>query len=147
MLEGERRVLERVGIRGEGREEVTAPEGIDDRRGERSGPAGGQEGAGLAQVVAVVVGQERNEPLAIVVHHGSVEGSDGLITSARFVLHRFVTNTQERTNAFFFQLELSGLSRLGTNPIEVLRQGISGYTPPSLRPARSEPYFPGMDTQ
>ena len=67
--------------------------------------------------------------------------------TARFVLHRFVTNTQERTNAFFFQVELSGLSRLGINPLEVLRQGIGGYTPPSLRPARSEPYFPGMDAQ
>lgn len=67
--------------------------------------------------------------------------------TARFVLHRFVTNTQERTNTFFFQVELTGLSRLGSNPLELLRQGIGGYTAPTLRPKGAEPYYPGMYDQ
>jgi len=67
--------------------------------------------------------------------------------AARFVLHRFVTATQERTSAFFFQLELSGLSRIGSSPLELLRQGIGGYTRPSLRPTGAGPYYPGMDEQ
>jgi LPS-assembly protein len=65
--------------------------------------------------------------------------------TARFVLHRFVTNTQDRTNTFFFQLELSGLSRLGSSPMELLRQGIGGYTVPSLRPRAGDDYYPGME--
>lgn len=65
--------------------------------------------------------------------------------TARFLLHRFVTNTQERTNALFFQIELSGLSRLGSSPLELLRQGIGGYSRPSLRPFTASDYYPGTD--
>ena len=65
--------------------------------------------------------------------------------TARFLLHRFVTSTQERTNAFFFQIELTGLSRLGSSPLELLRQGIGGYSRPSLRPLQGGDYYPGMD--
>ena len=65
--------------------------------------------------------------------------------TARFLLHRFVTNTQEQTNAVFFQIELAGLSRLGSSPLELLRQGIGGYSRPSLRPFTANDYYPGMD--
>jgi LPS-assembly protein len=61
------------------------------------------------------------------------------------VLHRFVTSTQERTNTFFFQLELTGLSRLGSSPLELLRQGIGGYTIPNLRQKTADDYYPGVD--
>jgi len=66
---------------------------------------------------------------------------------ARFVLHRFLTGTQQFSNAFFFQLELTGLSRLGTNPFQVLQRGIGGYTTPSLRQKLPDAYYPGMDQQ
>ena len=65
--------------------------------------------------------------------------------TARFVLHRFVTSTQEQTNTFFFQLELSGLSRLGSSPLELLRQGIGGYSIQRLRPKATDDYYPGVD--
>jgi LPS-assembly protein len=56
--------------------------------------------------------------------------------AARFVAHRFVSATQEYVNAMFFQLELNGVSRIGSSPLEVLRQNITGYTktnePPPL---------------
>lgn len=56
--------------------------------------------------------------------------------AARFVAHRFVSATQEYVNAMFFQLELNGVSRIGSSPLEVLRQNVTGYTktnePPPL---------------
>jgi LPS-assembly protein len=45
----------------------------------------------------------------------------------RLVAHRFVTAEQQYSNSIQFQLELKGLSRLGINPLETLRQNIPGY--------------------
>ena len=46
----------------------------------------------------------------------------------RMVAHRFITAEQQVSSSFFVQLELNGLSRLGVNPLEVLRENIPGYT-------------------
>lgn len=51
----------------------------------------------------------------------------------RLVAHRFATATQQTTNAFFVQLELSGLSNIGSNPLSLLRQSITGYTRPEAQ--------------
>jgi len=48
--------------------------------------------------------------------------------AARIVMHRFATATNEYTNAMFFQLELTGISRVGSSPLEMLRQSIPGYS-------------------
>jgi LPS-assembly protein len=45
----------------------------------------------------------------------------------RVVGQRLPTATGVVTTALFFQLELNGLSKLGSNPIEVLRSSIPGY--------------------
>lgn len=45
----------------------------------------------------------------------------------RAVAHRFITATQQYSTSFQIQLELSGLSRIGINPLETLRQNIPGY--------------------
>jgi LPS-assembly protein len=45
----------------------------------------------------------------------------------RLVAHRFATATQQYSNSIQFQLELKGLSKLGINPLETLRQNIPGY--------------------
>jgi len=45
----------------------------------------------------------------------------------RAVAHRFITATQQFSTSFQIQLELSGLSRIGINPLETIRQNISGY--------------------
>jgi LPS-assembly protein len=47
--------------------------------------------------------------------------------AARFVAHRFVSGVDEYVTSFFVQLELTGVSRIGPNPLDVLRQNISGY--------------------
>ncbi len=45
----------------------------------------------------------------------------------RAVAHRFITATQQVSTSFQIQLELSGLSKIGINPLETLRQNIAGY--------------------
>jgi LPS-assembly protein len=53
---------------------------------------------------------------------------DGGCWVGRFVLQKFVTTAQRTTTAIFFQIELNGLSRLGSNPLDQLRRNIPGYT-------------------
>ena len=45
----------------------------------------------------------------------------------RAVAHRFITATDQYSTSFQIQLELTGLSRIGINPLETLRQNIAGY--------------------
>lgn len=46
---------------------------------------------------------------------------------ARIVGQRIPTATEQATTALFFQLELNGLSKLGSNPLEALRKSVPGY--------------------
>ncbi|MBM3394889.1 MAG: LPS assembly protein LptD, partial [Betaproteobacteria bacterium] len=64
--------------------------------------------------------------------HEIVEGLAGLEYNAdcwavRAVAHKFATATQAATTTFFLQLEFTGLAGLGSNPLDVLRQSITGY--------------------
>ena len=45
----------------------------------------------------------------------------------RAVANRFITSTQQYSTSFQIQLELTGFSRIGINPLETLRQNIPGY--------------------
>jgi LPS-assembly protein len=65
--------------------------------------------------------------------------------TARFVAQRFVVAANEYTTAVFFQFELGGLSRLGSNPLAILRQNIGGYERAPARPPAPGEYYPGMD--
>jgi LPS-assembly protein len=57
---------------------------------------------------------------------GGVEYNAGCWV-ARFVLQQFVTLGQVSNRGFFLQLEFSGLSRIGSNPLQILRQNVAGY--------------------
>lgn len=57
----------------------------------------------------------------------------------RLVVRRFATATQEAATAIFVQLELNGLTQIGSDPLEVLRQSIPGYTKLNVPAAKSEP--------
>ena len=46
----------------------------------------------------------------------------------RMGAQRFVTTTNKTSTQMFFQLELSGLSSLGNNPLTALRSSVPGYT-------------------
>ncbi len=45
----------------------------------------------------------------------------------RAVVHRLKTTTEQATTAFYLQLELNGLARLGTNPLDLLRRSVPGF--------------------
>ena len=64
--------------------------------------------------------------------HKVLEGLAGFEYNAgcwqvRAVAHRFITATQTYSTSFQIQLELSGLTRIGINPLETIRQNITGY--------------------
>jgi LPS-assembly protein len=63
----------------------------------------------------------------------------------RIVAQRLITNVQQVSNSVFAQIELNGLARLGTNPIDVLRRSVPGYqtvNEPTVPTAVGAEYFP-----
>ena len=48
--------------------------------------------------------------------------------TARLVVQRFATATNELSTGIFAQLELNGLVRVGSDPLNALRQSIAGFT-------------------
>lgn len=75
--------------------------------------------------------------------HRTVEGLIGAEYNGgcwvlRVVAHRFATTTQQASTTLFVQLELNGVSRIGSNPMETLKRNIGGY-------ARLDPRDPRPD--
>ncbi|HEY9460088.1 MAG TPA: LPS-assembly protein LptD [Paralcaligenes sp.] len=63
--------------------------------------------------------------------------------TARVVMQRYAVSAQQVNTALFFQLELSGLGSLGTDPMSLLRRTISDYestTPPIPEKTNFERY-------
>jgi LPS-assembly protein len=58
---------------------------------------------------------------------GGVEYNGGCWV-ARFVAQRYELATESASSAVFIQLELNGLSRIGSNPLEQLKRNIPGYS-------------------
>ncbi|MCG6874603.1 MAG: LPS-assembly protein LptD [Betaproteobacteria bacterium] len=56
----------------------------------------------------------------------------------RGVVQSFVTSSTQRTYEFFVQLELNGLARIGTSPLDALRRSIPGYTRTNAPASRSD---------
>lgn len=76
---------------------------------------------------------------------GIIEGLLGLeylqdCWTFRFVFQRFITASATPTTALFFQLDLNGLGRLGSNPFDILRRNIPGYRLPTDRPQPGSKY-------
>lgn len=66
---------------------------------------------------------------------------DGGCWALRIVGHRLSTATNANTSAVFVELELNGVTRVGSNPLEVLSRNIGGYTRYDPRLARPNEYF------
>jgi LPS-assembly protein len=47
--------------------------------------------------------------------------------TGRIVFQRYAVSTIETNTALFFQLELTGLGALGTDPLKTLSESIPGY--------------------
>ena len=52
---------------------------------------------------------------------------DGGCWVGRVVLQRLATQTQTSNTALFFQLELNGFAKVGSNPLDILRRNVPGY--------------------
>lgn len=53
----------------------------------------------------------------------------------RFVAQRFTTGAQQTNTGFFVQLELNDFVKVGSDPLEILKQSIPGYTKMNDKPA------------
>ena len=52
---------------------------------------------------------------------------DGGCWVGRIVIQRLATLTQRSNTALFFQLELNGFTKVGSNPLNILRRNVPGY--------------------
>ena len=66
---------------------------------------------------------------------------DGGCWVFRAVGHRFATALNAVNTSVFFQLELNGVSRIGSNPMDVLRRNVGGYTRLDPRAPRTDDYY------
>ncbi|NMG65725.1 LPS assembly protein LptD [Azoarcus indigens] len=52
---------------------------------------------------------------------------DGGCWVFRVAAHRFATNSEDTTQAFFIQLELNDLASIGTSPVSLIKRSVPGY--------------------
>ena len=67
---------------------------------------------------------------------------DGGCWAFRVVAHSFATTATTSVKSIFMQLELNGVSRIGSNPLDVLRRSISGYSRQPMQSTRPDEPFP-----
>ncbi len=60
----------------------------------------------------------------------------------RVVAHKFTTAAATQVSSVFVQLELNGLSKIGSNSLDLLRRNIGGYARPETPFVAPEPYYP-----
>jgi LPS-assembly protein len=60
----------------------------------------------------------------------------------RVVAHKFTTAAATQVTSLFMQLELNGLSKIGSNPLDLLKRNIGGYARPDLPAAAPDNYYP-----
>ena len=66
---------------------------------------------------------------------------DGGCFVFRVVAHRLSTATTVANTAFFVELELNGITRVGSNSLDLLRRNISGYMRHDPYAARPGEYY------
>lgn len=75
---------------------------------------------------------------------GGIEYNGGCWV-VRVVGHRFATAIQQASTSIFVQLELNGVSRIGSNPMDTLQRNIAGYVKQDPRPPGAEDHrIPGF---
>lgn len=86
-----------------------------------------------------------------ILDHKTLEAVGGIEYNAgcwvlRLVAQRLTTTTQSATNSIYVQIELNGLARFGTSPLDLLRRSVPGYmktNDPTVAPRdRAADYFP-----
>jgi len=56
---------------------------------------------------------------------------------SRVIVQRFALTAGESSTSFFLQLELSGFSRIGSNPLEALKRNVPGYQQVGAQPSET----------
>jgi len=85
-----------------------------------------------------------------VLGHKTLEAVAGVEYNAgcwvlRLVGQRLTTTTQTTSNSIYLQIELNGLARIGTSPLDLLRRSVPGYlktNDPTVSPRERADYFP-----
>ncbi len=67
---------------------------------------------------------------------------DGGCWAFRVLAHSYATTATTSVSSLFMQLELNGVSKIGSNPLELLRRNVGGYYRAGPVPARPEDPFP-----
>ena len=67
---------------------------------------------------------------------------DGGCWAFRVIAHRFATTAATDVSSIFMQLELNGVSKIGSNPLELLRRNIGGYSRQAVQSTRPDELFP-----
>ena len=67
---------------------------------------------------------------------------DGGCWAFRVVAHSFATTATTSVKSIFMQLELNGVSKIGSNPLELLRRSIGGYSRQQMSSTRPDDPFP-----
>jgi LPS-assembly protein len=65
---------------------------------------------------------------------------DGGCYKFRLVAHRVSTATTAANTALYLELELNGVTRVGSNSLDLLRRNVGGYTRDDRRGGRSDDY-------
>ena len=66
---------------------------------------------------------------------------DGGCWALRVVAHSFAVSAATTVTSVFVQLELNGVSKLGSNPLDLLRRNIAGYARPEPQNVRPDDSF------
>jgi LPS-assembly protein len=66
---------------------------------------------------------------------------DACCWTMRIVGQRFTTAQAQQTTAFFIQLELRGVGRVGLDPFDIFLRNIPGYRPPVDRPLPASRFY------
>jgi LPS-assembly protein len=79
--------------------------------------------------------------------HSLLEGLAGLeydggCWAFRVVAHSFATTATTSVKSIFLQLELNGVSKIGSNPLELLRRSVGGYSRQQVQSSRPDDPFP-----
>jgi LPS-assembly protein len=67
---------------------------------------------------------------------------DGGCWVGRVVMQRLATQAQGSNTALFFQLELNGFAKVGSNPLDILKRNVPGYGVINQQGAEAPPTTP-----
>ena len=113
---------------------TTAPGTLDQYEADRAeeAKAMGEAVARVKELLASALQDpivNTDDRIALAEVRGRFSYMDRAMPDFLAVGQRLTTTTQQATTSVFVQLELNGLARVGTSPLELLRRSVPGYVP------------------